>query len=104
MFIHFVDWLEKRMLACPSRKYFNVECPGCGFQRSCIALLKGNWLNSWHLYPATLPLLAVFIFTMLHLKFKFKNGATAIKWLQIFAGSIILISYCIKIFNHQIFV
>ena len=41
-----IDWLQKHMIPCFSKKYLGIECPGCGLQRSFIALLKGNIVES----------------------------------------------------------
>ncbi len=84
-------------MACPYKKYFNIDCMGCGMQRSFIELLKGNFLESFMLYPALLPLIAMIVFLPLHLIFKFKNGASVLKYFFIFNISIVVISYIIKI-------
>jgi hypothetical protein len=93
----FVHWLETHLLKCPFKSTFLIDCPGCGLQRSFVALLKGNISNSFYLYPATLPILGLLLFTMLHLKFNFKNGSIVIKILYIFIASIIIINYIVKI-------
>jgi hypothetical protein len=93
-----VDWLEEHLMACPYKKYFNIDCMGCGMQRSFIELLKGNLVESFMLYPALLPLIAMILFLPLHLVFKFKNGASVLKYFFIFNISIVVISYIIKIF------
>lgn len=92
-----VDWLEQHMLTCPSKKYLGLECMGCGLQRSFIALIKGNLIESLSLYPATIPLLFLILYTFLHFIFKFKNGAKTIQWVFICTASIIVTSYCIKL-------
>lgn len=46
-----ISWLEQIELPCLFKKYFHVDCPGCGFQRSIIALLKGNFAESFLLFP-----------------------------------------------------
>lgn len=69
-----IRWLEVNMLSCPSKKYFHIECPGCGLQRSFLALLKGDLVNSFYLYPATVLIVAMIGYMLLHLKFKFKKG------------------------------
>jgi Protein of unknown function (DUF2752) len=97
-----ISWCESHMLACPSKKYLHIECPGCGFQRSCIALLKGNFADSLTLYPATIPILVLFLFTSLHLKYQFSRGAMIIKYLQLFSAIVIVVFYIYKIVNHKI--
>ena len=97
-----VHWLEANMLACPSKKYLHIECPGCGIQRSFVALLKGDFVGSLQLYPATMPILCLFIFLMLHLKFRFEWGASAIKYLYAGIAIVIAVFYIYKIINHKI--
>ncbi len=96
-------WLEKHLLSCPFKTFTGIDCPGCGLQRSFVALLKGDVWMSFKFYPATLPILALFIFTILHLKFDFKNGAFLIKGMYIFATVIIVTNYLYKIYHHQLF-
>jgi len=98
----FTQWLQKNMFSCPSKKYLHIECPGCGFQRSFIALLSGDIQNSWHFYPATIPILLLFTFTLLHLKYKFVHGASTIKYLQAGVAFMIVVFYIYKILNHKI--
>ncbi|MGE0561702.1 MAG: DUF2752 domain-containing protein [Flavobacteriales bacterium] len=92
-----VNWLEEHLLACPYKKYFNIDCMGCGMQRSFIELLKGNFWDSFMLYPALLPIIVMLVFLPLHLIFQFKNGATILKYFFIFNISIVVVSYIIKI-------
>jgi hypothetical protein len=97
-----VDWLEQNMLTCPSKKWLHLECPGCGLQRSVIALLRGDIPTSLSLYPATIPLLALLGFLVLHLKFDFRYGAVVIKYLQLGAAIIILVFYIYKVLNQKL--
>ena len=102
MYTTFINWLSSHMLSCPSRRYLHIECPGCGLQRSCIALLHGDLVTSLQLYPATIPIMMVFGFTMFHLKFDFSKGAVILKYLYVFAAIVILTFYIYKIINHKI--
>jgi hypothetical protein len=99
---HVVEWMEANMLTCPSKKWLHIECPGCGMQRSIIALLKGDFANSFYLYPATVPILFMLGFTLVHLKFRFSAGATILKYLYIGIAIVILVFYIYKIINHKI--
>ncbi|MDR1653114.1 MAG: DUF2752 domain-containing protein [Prevotellaceae bacterium] len=91
------------MLTCPSKYLTGIDCPGCGFQRSIVALFEGRLWESLTLYPATIPFFVCLIFTLLHLKFDFKNGAAAVKFLFIFYVSVVTIFYIYKIITHKIF-
>lgn len=92
-----IAWLESHFLACPYKKYFDIDCMGCGMQRSVIELLKGNFMESFYLYPALLPLIVMLLILPLHLIFKFKHGASMLKYLFIFNISIVVISYLVKL-------
>ncbi|MDR1763587.1 MAG: DUF2752 domain-containing protein [Dysgonamonadaceae bacterium] len=72
-------------------------------QRSILALLQGDVEGSFRLYPATLPMIFTFIFTALHLKYDFKNGALIIKCSYILTVAVIITFYIYKILNHKIF-
>ena len=95
--------LREHPLSCSFKHNFHIQCPGCGFQRSLIALLEGNFTESFKLYPALIPLLLLWLILLLHLIFKFRHGASIIKYLFLFCASVIFISYLIKIINKDIF-
>ncbi|GGI28831.1 DUF2752 domain-containing protein [Pedobacter mendelii] len=96
------EWLNQHLLTCPFKSHFGIDCPGCGFQRSAIALVKGNFIDSLKFYPATFPLIFLIVFTLIHIKIDFKFGAQFIKILFIGIVVIILINYIYKIYNHQL--
>lgn len=98
----FMHWLERNLLSCPIKLNFGIDCPGCGFQRSCVALINGDISDSFKFYPATIPVLLLIVFAGTHLKFDFKNGAFFIKFLYIAITLIIVINYIYKIFTHQL--
>ncbi|HUB60604.1 MAG TPA: DUF2752 domain-containing protein [Puia sp.] len=97
-----VDWLERNMLACPSKKWLHLECPGCGLQRSIIALFRGDLPASLSLYPATIPLLTLLVVAALHLRFDFRYGAAVIKYLYIGTAAIVFVFYIYKLLNHKL--
>jgi Protein of unknown function (DUF2752) len=70
-----ITWLEAHLLKCFWLQWTGVECPGCGFQRSVIALLKGDLLASFHFYPALLPLMITLGILGFQLKFKWEKGS-----------------------------
>ncbi|RZK19983.1 MAG: DUF2752 domain-containing protein [Pedobacter sp.] len=100
--LNFFDWLSHHLFTCPFKTYFGFDCPGCGLQRSLLALIRGNLVASFKFYPATIPLIAIIIFTLLHLKFDFKFGAALIKISFFAVAVIVLINYIYKIYNHQL--
>ena len=97
-----MNGLKEHLLACPIKHYFGIDCPGCGFQRSVLALFEGDLIRSFKFYPPTAPLIVLLLFTMAHLKIDFKHGAFFIKILYIGVSLIIIINYIYKIFTHQL--
>jgi hypothetical protein len=98
----FIDWVNQHLLACPFKKMFSIDCPGCGLQRSIVALMEGDIVKSLKFYPATLPIIGLLLFTLIHLKFELKKGAFFIKFFYILITFIIVSNYIYKIINHQL--
>ena len=88
--------LYEYLLDCPIKKYLGIECLGCGFQRSIVLLTEGKILDSIKMYPATIPLLALWLYVALHVYFEFKHGARIIKYFFIFCASLIFVHYFFK--------
>ncbi|KPL14554.1 MAG: hypothetical protein AMS23_09760 [Bacteroides sp. SM1_62] len=100
MLLKFITWLESHQGTCSFREHAGIDCPGCGLQRSILALLKGDLVESILQFPALLPLMAMFIFLGLHLVFKLKNGALVLKLFYITNISIIVLHYIYKLIIH----
>ncbi len=81
----------------------HIDCPGCGMQRSFVLMLQGNWRSSLAMHPAMIPMLALILFTPLHLMLKLKYGAKIIVGLQIAVASITFVFYIYKILTHKIY-
>lgn len=93
----FTTWLQGHLLPCPFKYFTGIDCPGCGFQRSVVALMQGQWSASLALYPATIPLLLAIIYTLADNFFKLDTPRKIIKTsAYITVASIMLISYTIK--------
>jgi hypothetical protein len=94
----FINWLQNHLLPCPFKYFTGIDCPGCGFQRSVMALIQGNLYKSFALYPAAIPLLLFFAYGLADKFFKLDTSKNIIKKsLFIFIGSIVLVSYSIKL-------
>jgi len=97
MFERLINWLESHQIPCFYKKYFGIECPGCGMQRAFIELLKGNIIESIKIYPALIPIIIMLFLLILHLIFKFKKGALYIKFFFIFSSILIVLNYLYKL-------
>lgn len=84
------------MGSCSFQEHIGVACPGCGIQRSILALLRGEILDSVVLFPALLPLLGMFTFLGIHLVFNLKHGALVLKIFFITNSVLIIGNYLLK--------
>ena len=89
--------LEDYMLPCLNKKLFGIECMGCGFQRSVALLLHGDFIAAFKMYPAIYPLIALLIYVLLNLKFKFNNAQKIIRLLAIIAIILIVSNFILKL-------
>src|SRR5882762_1916714 len=96
----FFSWLQNHLLPCPFKYLTGIDCPGCGFQRSVIALIRGDLHKSLTLYPATIPLILLSTYLVLDKFFKLDTSRDIIKKSAfMLIGGIILASYCIKMWS-----
>ena len=96
-FLSIINWLEQHQLPCIIKKLTGVDCPGCGFQRSAIALMKGNVLESFRLYPALMPIILFFAFLVVKKRTPLKNSTNSIKIGLCIIFITILVSYIFKL-------
>lgn len=87
---------ENLMLPCLWKQTFNIDCFGCGFQRSLLLICKGEFVNAFYMYPAIYTILIMLITLILHSKFQFKFGHKILLGLFILNISIIVVSYFFK--------
>src|SRR6185312_3674169 len=93
-------WLQNHLLPCPFKYLTGIDCPGCGFQRSVIALIQGNLHKSLQLYPAAIPLLLFFSYGFADSWFNLDTPKHTIKrTLFVVIGALIMISYTVKLLN-----
>jgi len=96
----FVQWLQGHLLPCPFKYLTGVDCPGCGFQRSVLALIQGDFHQSLRLYPATIPLLLFFAYGIADRIFHLDTKKEVVKKTAfMIVGTIVLVSYIIKMYN-----
>lgn len=93
-----ISFLEENMLSCQWKEQFDMECTGCGMQRSIIHLLKGELIEAFYMYPAIYTLIIMFVYLGLHLKFDFKQGHKILLYLFITNLALMLLNIIIKKF------
>lgn len=98
--LSFIKWLQNHLLPCPFKAITGYDCPGCGFQRSLMALFSGNLSHSLQLYPATIPLLAITVFTLTDARWRFDKKNYLKKALYISTATLIAGSYLFKMYSY----
>jgi hypothetical protein len=91
-----IDWLEHHLFSCFFKSHFGMECPGCGMQRSLIALLKGNFTESIHYHAALIPFLITLLLLVIQLKLKNVNGGKWVMWAFIITTAITFTQFIIR--------
>ncbi|HWZ15375.1 MAG TPA: DUF2752 domain-containing protein [Mucilaginibacter sp.] len=95
-----VSWLQNHLLPCPFKYITGIECPGCGFQRSVIALIQGKLHQSLQLYPAAIPLLIFFTYGFADKRFNLDTPENTIKkTVSVLMGIMVLGNYVIRLWN-----
>ncbi len=73
-----------------------MECPGCGMQRSLIALLKGNIMESLHYHVALIPFMITIAILIVQLIIKHEKGGKYVMWAFIVTTIITVIQFIIR--------
>lgn len=92
-----IGFVELYLFPCAYKSLFGIECPMCGFQRSFLALLKGDFKQSFQLYPSLVPLLSFVIILVLHFAYKEKINRKFVFHCFIMVLLMIFLSYIQKV-------
>lgn len=99
--LNIASWLEAHQLPCPFKQMTHLDCPGCGFQRSFVLLIRGQINASMLMYPALIPIIIMFAMLLLHVVFRIRNGAVILKYMYFFCTGVILVSYIYKLLTTK---
>jgi hypothetical protein len=91
------NWSEYQLLPCMFKTFTGWDCPGCGFQRSLLFLFKGDIQNSFSLYPATIPILLLVLWSIIGMRCAIKSSALITRSLVFLSAATIIISYALKL-------
>jgi len=91
--------MEDYMLPCMHKKFFGMDCLGCGIQRSFMMLLNGDLEGAFKMYPALFTMILFFLFVGVQIFDKKRNYHKLIVSLGIITAVIMMVSYSIKHFN-----
>ena len=91
-------WLEGHLLSCPVKAAAGIDCPGCGFQRALLALLRGDFEACWHYYPPLIPFLCTMVLLVIavrsRLRYRMPALAVGVATTSIFS----VVNYAVKMF------
>lgn len=90
--------LEDYMLSCPSKKFLGIECFGCGSQRALAHILRGEFVEAFHMFPAIYPLLVFIALCLLNFIDRKRNYGKSMIFFAILSVTIMIISYFCKRF------
>lgn len=93
--------IEDYMLPCLNKKFFGLECMGCGMQRAIALVFQGKFEDAFFMYPAIYSLIILSGVIVLSLFKTFKNSNKIITFLAILNGIIILTSFIFKTFINN---
>lgn len=88
--------LEDYMLPCLNKKFFGMDCLGCGIQRALSLLFQGEFIAAFKMYPAIYTLLLLAFMIAINFFYKVKYAQKIISILAVLNIAIIVISYIIK--------
>jgi hypothetical protein len=90
--------MEEYMLPCLSKKFFGIDCFGCGIQRAVVLLCRGDFLEAFKMFPAIYTLLLFLGIIGISYIDKSRNYHKIIITIAIANAMIMVISYYIKHF------
>lgn len=88
--------LNDYLLPCLWKQTFNIDCLGCGFQRSFVLLSNGEFSLAFKMYPAIYTIIIMLLYMVLHTKYKYSNGHKVLLALFVINIIIIITSYIFK--------
>ncbi|WBX78005.1 DUF2752 domain-containing protein [Tenacibaculum ovolyticum] len=88
--------MDDYMLPCLNKKFFGVDCLGCGIQRALNLLIHGEFIAAFKMYPAIYTLLFLAVIIVLNFFYKIKYAQKIISILAVINVLIIVVSYLIK--------
>ena len=87
---------EDFMMPCLTKKYFGIDCFGCGTQRAFVMLTEGDFKGAFEMYPAIYSLLVLAFFVVLSIFDRARNYSKILIFLGIANAVIIVVSYFLK--------
>lgn len=91
-------WQSKTIgYICPTKKYLDIECPGCGGTRMVLSILQGDIYQAFRYNPFIMITLPIIFVIAIHQMFWFIIRGTFSPWLDK-----ILVVYAVALFAFGI--
>lgn len=90
--------MEEYMIPCVFRKFFGIECLGCGTQRALALVFQGEFVNAFKMFPAIYTTILFFIMLGFHFYDKSRDYSKIVISLAVINAFIMVISYVYKHF------
>jgi hypothetical protein len=91
------------MMPCALKSIFGIDCPICGFQRSFLLLLQGNFIESFKAYPPLIFALVLIVYAVATVCFPRYIGRKFLPSYSLIVLIIIAINYSVKIATGNLF-
>ncbi|MEX0966245.1 MAG: DUF2752 domain-containing protein [Bacteroidia bacterium] len=92
-----IKWLNEHLFSCFFLKHFHLPCPGCGMQRSFLALIQGQITESIILYPALIPTIIMLLLLITHILRPFPGSLKYLVASFLISTTILMAGYILKI-------
>jgi hypothetical protein len=93
-----LEGIEDYMFTCTYKKFFGLECFGCGAQRATVLFFRGEFIAAFKMYPAFYCILLLLLLVVFNFFIKFKHDYQIKITLLYFTVSVMVLSYFYKIF------
>ena len=91
--------IEDFMLPCLNKKFFGLECMGCGMQRAMALVFYGQFEAAFKIYPAIYTIFLLLAVVGLNFFIKFKYDFQLKIGLIVLNAVIIVVSYFMKMYQ-----
>jgi hypothetical protein len=89
---------EDYMLPCINKKFFGLDCMGCGMQRSLSLIVNGDFVAAFYMYPAIYSMMALLGVIFINYFKNFKYAYKIIITLALVNAILILGNFIYKTF------
>ncbi|CAN5302539.1 hypothetical protein BH09BAC5_BH09BAC5_04140 [soil metagenome] len=62
-----VDYFDKGEVFCPSKRFLNRDCPGCGLTRATQHVLHFDFSGAWHFNKLIIIIFPICVMVYLHI-------------------------------------